>query len=79
MGVAARYESGRPAQVLTDLSTEANLLVVGARGHTAARAVPLGSVSRNALQQAPCPVAVVRGFAHEDLPATMPAVEPAGG
>jgi len=79
VGVHARYENGRPARVLTDLSAEADLLVVGARGCTAATAVLLGSVSRNALQQAPCPVAVVRGFAHEDLPVPTPAVQPVGG
>jgi len=79
VGVVARYENGQPAQVLTDPSTDADLLVVGARGRTAARTVPLGSVSRDALQQAPCPVAVVRGFAHEDLPAATPAVQPVGG
>lgn len=79
VGVATRYENGRPAQVLADLSAGADLLVVGARGQGTTGDLLLGSVSRNALQLAPCPVAVVRGSAQRFQPVAAPTAQPAGG
>ncbi|MER7696451.1 MULTISPECIES: universal stress protein [unclassified Streptomyces] len=52
---------GNPAQVLLDRAQGAELLVVGARGHTGLKATLLGSVSLHVTQHAPCPVTVVRG------------------
>ena len=79
VGVVTRYENGRPAQVLADLSAGADLLVVGARGQGTSGNLLLGSVSRNALQLAPCPVAVVRGSVVSAQPVAAPTVLPAGG
>jgi nucleotide-binding universal stress UspA family protein len=59
--VVTRYEYGRPGQVLADVSAGADLLVVGDRGRDFATEGPLGSVSRDVLRRARCPVAVVRG------------------
>ena len=76
--VATRYESGRPAQVLADLSAGADLLVVGARGHTTAAQLLLGSVSRNVLAIAPCAVAVVRGSGRREWTSIPAVAQPAG-
>ncbi|MFD5200447.1 universal stress protein [Streptomyces sp. NPDC058375] len=51
---------GNPAQALLDRAEGADLLVVGARGHTGIKATLLGSVSLHVTQHAPCPVTVVR-------------------
>ncbi|MFF4414260.1 universal stress protein [Streptosporangium sp. NPDC001559] len=51
---------GHPVSALTDVSGQAALLVVGSRGLGAVGSVVLGSVSRDVLQHARCPVAVVR-------------------
>ncbi|WP_069735783.1 universal stress protein [Streptomyces sp. EN27] len=51
---------GNPAQALLDRAQGAELLVVGARGHTGFKATLLGSVSLHVTQHAPCPVTVVR-------------------
>ncbi|MGH3118296.1 MAG: universal stress protein [Nocardioidaceae bacterium] len=61
VNVVTRYENGRPDRVLVNLSDRADLLVVGARGRGASKSLLLGSVSRDVLKRAHCPVAVVRG------------------
>lgn len=53
-------EYGHPAQVLVDLSEQADLLVVGNRGHSALTETLLGSVSIHCVMKAACPVVVVR-------------------
>jgi nucleotide-binding universal stress UspA family protein len=58
--VTVRYENGRAAQVLTDMSAGSDLLVVGSHGRGATAALVLGSTSRAVLERARCPVAVVR-------------------
>ena len=55
---------GQPADVLVEASRDAQLLVVGPRGMGRLRLL-LGSVSLACLQQAHCPVVVVRGMEGE--------------
>jgi nucleotide-binding universal stress UspA family protein len=50
---------GAPAAALVDAAQDADLLVVGSRGHGALRGLVLGSVSKHCVSHAPCPVAIV--------------------
>ncbi len=52
---------GHPAKVLVDRSADADLLVVGSRGHGGFTGMLLGSVGLHALAHAACPVLVVHG------------------
>lgn len=52
---------GHAAQVLLDAADDAELIVVGNRGHGGFAGALLGSVSQHCVQHAPCPVVVVRG------------------
>jgi nucleotide-binding universal stress UspA family protein len=58
--VERRVVRGHPAQVLLDASADADLLVVGSRGHGGFTGMLLGSVSQHLVAHAPCPVLVVR-------------------
>jgi nucleotide-binding universal stress UspA family protein len=60
-GVEAVLGYGHPAQVLIEASKEADLLVVGRRGHRAFAGMLVGSVSLHCVTGAFCPVVVVRG------------------
>jgi nucleotide-binding universal stress UspA family protein len=51
---------GHPAQVLVEESRDADLLVVGSRGHGGFTGMRLGSVSTHCVTHAACPVTVVR-------------------
>jgi nucleotide-binding universal stress UspA family protein len=51
---------GHPAQVLVDASQDAELLVVGSRGHGEFGGMLLGSVSEFCATHAHCPVLVIR-------------------
>lgn len=57
---------GHPAAVLTEASTDADLLVVGSRGHGGFVGMLLGSVSVHVSSHAHCPVVVIRH--HDDQP-----------
>jgi nucleotide-binding universal stress UspA family protein len=51
---------GHPAQVLIEQSADADLLVVGSRGHGAFTRLMIGSVSIHCVTHSHCPVVVVR-------------------
>lgn len=58
--VQRTVEEGRhPAEVLLELSTDADLLVVGSRGHRGFGRLQMGSVSHTCVLHAVCPVVVV--------------------
>jgi len=63
--VGLRLDWTHPATYLTELSEEADLLVVGSRGRTGLRRLLLGWVSSEVLHTARCPVAVVPAAADE--------------
>jgi nucleotide-binding universal stress UspA family protein len=59
--VQTKIAYGHPAQLLVKESGEADLLVVGHRGHGAFTGMMVGSVSMHCVSCAACPVVVVRG------------------
>ncbi len=54
---------GHPVEVLIAASGEADILVVGSRGHGAFAGMLLGSTSQHCVQHAKVPVAVIRHVA----------------
>ncbi|MFJ5228422.1 universal stress protein [Kitasatospora sp. NPDC088391] len=58
--VAARVVRGGAVPVLLAAAGDAELLVVGSRGHGGFTGALLGSVGQHCVQHAPCPVVVVR-------------------
>ena len=59
VAVTMRVEDGPADRVLVDASTSADLVVIGTRGRGALTGMLLGSVSREVISGARCPVAVV--------------------
>jgi nucleotide-binding universal stress UspA family protein len=51
--------AGDPVASLTDAAADAQLLVIGTRGHGSAAGLLTGSVSHALLRKAPCPLAIV--------------------
>jgi nucleotide-binding universal stress UspA family protein len=63
-GLAVADDVGTPVwETLTDLARErdSQAIVVGSHGHSRIGDVVLGSVSRDVIRHAPCPVLIVRG------------------
>jgi nucleotide-binding universal stress UspA family protein len=59
VGMRLIVAKGNPAKVLVDHSRDAELLVVGSRGHGGFAGLRLGAVSSNCAEHASCPVLVV--------------------
>lgn len=62
--VRARVVQGHPASVLIRAAQDAELLVLGSRGHGGFVGALLGSVSQHCVHHAHCPVVVIRGPHH---------------
>ena len=61
LGAVTRHVSeGHPAAVLLEQAQDAEMLVVGSRGHGGFAGMLLGSVSQHVVAHSPCPVVVVR-------------------
>ena len=60
VAIAGRIVEGNPASALIDASREADLVVVGSRGHGGFTGMLLGSVSHQTIHHAHCPVLVIR-------------------
>ncbi|WP_199433752.1 universal stress protein [Qaidamihabitans albus] len=58
--VTREAHRGHAGNVLVDASHDAELLVVGSRGHGTVAGMLLGSISQHCVQHAACPVVVVR-------------------
>ncbi|HEX2427948.1 MAG TPA: universal stress protein, partial [Gaiellaceae bacterium] len=58
--VEQRIVEGDPGDVLVKEAAEADLVVVGSHGRSGLTAALLGSVSRNVVDHASCPVVVVK-------------------
>lgn len=58
-GVHVQVFSGYPAQVLTEASKQADLVVLGSRGASGFATFLLGSVSNQVAHHASCPVVIV--------------------
>jgi nucleotide-binding universal stress UspA family protein len=61
VGLVASVHAGLVAKTLLDASVEAQMLVVGSRGHGGFAGLLLGSVSSACAEHASCPVLVVHG------------------
>ena len=66
--IELRTIQGAPAGVLVDESRDADLLVVGSRGHGGFVGLLLGSVSQQCAHHAECPVVIVHAQARERVP-----------
>jgi nucleotide-binding universal stress UspA family protein len=64
--IERRVVEGPPASVLVNQSRDADLLVVGSRGHGGFTELLLGSVSQQVSHHADCPVVIVRSAKDDD-------------
>jgi nucleotide-binding universal stress UspA family protein len=60
VGVTEQLSQGSPAHTLVEISTEAQMLVVGTRGRGPVKGLLLGSVGQHVVRHANCPVLVAR-------------------
>lgn len=60
VSVTARIERGIPADVIVTVAAEHDMIVMGTRGRTGLAGVLIGSVAKQVVASAPCPVMVVR-------------------
>lgn len=58
--VTGQVVENSPASALLDAATDADLLIVGSRGHGGFTGLLLGSVSAQVIHHARCPVLIVR-------------------
>lgn len=58
--VHPKVVEGQPSEVLVRAAKDADLLVVGSRGHGALASTMIGSVSINCVQHSHCPVLILR-------------------
>lgn len=68
VGVHLIVREGSAHDVLTHSAEHADLLVVGARGHTGPLAMVLGSTAQACTRHAHCPVLVVPSQVHDEAP-----------
>ncbi|GIE74670.1 universal stress protein [Actinoplanes philippinensis] len=59
LAVTGEAIEGSPADVLTAVAHDADLLVLGSHGHSRVRHTVLGSVSESCIRKATCPVVVI--------------------
>ena len=64
--IEQRVVQGAPAAVLVEESRDADLLVVGSRGHGGFTQLLLGSVSQQCAHHSECPVVIVRAKREKD-------------
>lgn len=69
VSVTRKLVNEPPAKAILDAATDADLVVVGARGLGGFAGMLLGSVSHHIAHHAPCPVVVTRHVPSEDWPA----------
>ncbi|HEX3826545.1 MAG TPA: universal stress protein [Sporichthyaceae bacterium] len=60
VGVTEQLGEGNPAQILVEISAQAQMLVVGTRGRGPVEGLVLGSVGQHLIRHANCPVLVAR-------------------
>jgi nucleotide-binding universal stress UspA family protein len=59
--VTARVVNGHPAEALLHAAADADLLVLGSRGHASFAEALFGSVGQHCVHHARCPVLIMRG------------------
>jgi nucleotide-binding universal stress UspA family protein len=64
--VSGTVVENSPATALLDAAKDADLVIVGSRGHGGLASILLGSVSSQVVHHAHCPVLVVRSKAVAD-------------
>jgi nucleotide-binding universal stress UspA family protein len=61
VGLSTTVQEGQPTMILLEASKNADMLIVGSRGHGGFAGLLLGSVSSACAEHATCPVLVVHG------------------